>query len=353
MIVGDIGGCKELMPVVDILITRGHKITWIVDSKGKAKETLEKAKIAFLADNDEVYASAQPDLVLIGTSATACGTQNLWTDRFKGKCNVVWYEDLYGTGEVVAVRGCIGPDTLITIDEVARDIASKAWIQAHVVVGGKPTYGNTLTTLIPRRAELRESLRFQMKLEHSHDTPIVTYVSMGESTERIWAHLLALGQAFDRGEKVIVRLHPKLKPSFSSLKAHAACCLGNNLLDTSTIDDTTNVILGSDLVVTDYGGDAPYQAALAGIPVIMTMFPDCAEALKTRGYPHGIPPLLYAGACWGARDANDMEVLATGIRKAPLTANARVREMVQPFLPLLNPDAANTIANIVESCFDR
>lgn len=355
LVVGDIGACKELIPVAELLTLRKHTITWVVDPKGKAGDVLEKAKINFLTHNDRMLNFTNftnLDLVLVGTSVTACETQNQWTDYLKRKCHIVWYEDLYGTGEVVSVRGCLGPDTFITIDEVAQKIAATVWRDSKVVVGGKPTYGNTLATLIQRRRDLRRSLRFQLNLEKLPDTPIVTYASMGESVPRVQAHIRALGQAFDRGEKVIVRLHPKLKTSFEVLMKEADNCLGDDLIDSSMIEDTTSVIVGSDMVVSDFGGDAPYQAALAGIPVIMTMFPDCSETLKIRGYPNGVPPLLHAGACWGARDANDMEVLAAGLKKAPLAASARVRETIKPFTPLLNSDAAGRIVDIVESCFN-
>lgn len=334
----------------------------MADPEGKAVHILQEQNIPFSLDSDDLLTEARPDLVLVGTSATAYFAQNRWTARYtdfftiQSNVPVVWYEDIYGTGEILQVHSCHTPGKIIVIDDFARVIVRERWKELwsmdDVEVGGKPTYSETLAPLIAKRESLRTSLRSKLHLEHSNETPIVTYASMGESPERVVAHIRAIGQAFDRGEKVIVRLHPKLRQSFENLMKEAENCLGEDLLDTSMITDTVSVILGSDLIITDYGGDAPYQATLAEIPVIMTMFPDCTEALKLRGYSNGVPPLLYAGACWGARDANDMEILATGIRGAPIAAKALIREKIRPFLPLLAPNAAGTIADIVESCFN-
>lgn len=351
--IGDIGGFKELVPVADLLRERGCATIWTVDPKGRAEDLMTRGGIEFLRHEEGLPSKLMPvpNLVLVGTSATACGAQIAWTNHFKGKRPVVWYEDLYGTGEVKVARQCTSPNVIITIDEVSRGIAAHVWPDTHVLVGGKPTYGEKLVHLIQRKENLRESLRSKLA---SHNPPplLVTYASGGESVDRVLAHIRALSQAFDHSERIALRFHPKLSESFDLLNDTASQWLSEKLIDTSAITDTTEVILGSDIVVADYAGDPPYQAALAEIPVIMTLFPDCTEALIARGYQNGVPPLLQARACWGARTADDMEVIAEGIMNKPLPARAMVKEGVKPFESLLAQNAAIKIADIIENCLN-
>lgn len=348
--VGDIGACKELLPVATLLQRDGFEIVWVADEHGKAQDLLKKEQLPFvLGEPTDV---SHPDLVVIGTSATARGAQLSWScfARTQKHVPLIWYEDLYGTAAVsLGNGGAWEPHTLIVIDDIAHQIASTLVGPARVLVGGKPTYSNDQLSELNRSST---QIRIRTKL-CLHDEFLISYISSGENPRRVSDHIGDLYPALggDSSQKVIIRLHPKLAGEAAALMEQARNLFDNQLLDGSTITDTLDVILASDLVITDYCGDAPYQAALAGIPIIMTLFPDCEEKMRQRGYINGVPPLLMAGACWGARNPDDLEVLATGIRQAPDAAKASIKRNIKPFLPLTQKGAARKIANIVKSHF--
>ncbi len=338
--VGDIGACKELLPVATLLKKENYSIVWVADPQGKAQTLLTREHIPFITGEP---IQQEPNLVLVGTSATARGAQISWSNFARQKnVPLVWYEDVYGTAAVSLGSGP-EPDTLIVIDKSADQIASTRMKSAKVLVGGKPTYEDLRSPA--HRIKLANAGRKKLGLQENEC--ITSFISSGENSERVRAHIQALYPAL-KGNKVIIRLHPKLAGEAAALMEQACNLFGNQLLESSS-SDTLEVIFASDLVITDYSGDAPYQAALGNIPVIMTLFPDCQEQMEKRGYINSVPPLLAAGACWGARTPYDLEILTKGINRAPLAALNAIEQNIKPFLPLTQQGGARRIANIVKS----
>jgi hypothetical protein len=358
VVVGDIGGCKELLPVVKILEQRGHTIAWHADSSGRAgTDVLTKAGIPFdnLIPGDHTICDI-PDLILVGTSATATRSQSFWTDFGNQKTiPVIWFEDLYGTAQVGSANKSSTPDTIIVIDDVAAQIAKNARPSVNIFIGGKPTYGS-LHNRLAGVFEERKQVRKYIGITAPDGTPVnhflTTYVSMGEDPDRVEKHIRAIGYAVQcekpKDLRIALRFHPKLKAHFEKFNALAQEHVGDHLVDTTVVSDTLAMIVASDVVIADYGGDAPYQAALLGKPVIVTMFPECSDKLVARGYPNGIPPILRAGGAIAVTDKHWLSIVLKGALHSLAPEFGVWREVINLLNPLIEPGASERIADIIE-----
>lgn len=339
VVVGDMGGCKELLGAVKILEERGVKCLWYCDPLGKAVDVLNKNNIAFEArlpnDNDAV------DVILIGTSDTAHFLQRAWTNFGHEKnIKVFWMEDLYGCAEHKAVMSD-SPDVLLVIDETAKKIAQSVRPDTPTVVVGKPTFGH-LAHKLQFQSEVRREVRSELNL--TEEAFLHTYASGGISL-RVKAQMKMIVEHLDlwRGVVFAPRLHPKLPESLrEKLWKEAEAVLGSRLIDARSLD-ITGLVMSSDVLLSDWGCTESYVGVLANVPVGLMMFPEDSR-LNECGYLNATPPLLMTGSAEAITDAQAFDNFGFMIDSPKEAVKRR-----EPYLSLLQPGAEINIADAVLS----
>ncbi len=338
VVVGDIGGCKELLGAVKLLEERGVKCLWFCDPRGKAVDVLNKNSIAFEqrlpnSDKDAV------NTILIGTSATAHFLQRAWTNYGHEKnIKVFWMEDLYGTGERQAVAED-SPDVMLVIDETAKRIAQNVRPNTPTVVVGKPSFGD-LALKLQRQSEIRQKVRNELNLWYAS---LCTYTSGGEVPLRAEAQTEMLIRQLDLWPGVVFapRFHPKLPESLrEKLYKEAEQAFGSRTVDARNVD-ITELVMSSDVLFSDWGCTESYVGVLARVPVGLMMFPEDPR-LNDCGYQNATPPLLMTGS---ANNIVDEEAFDEFSFMRDITDEVIKRR--KPYLPLLQPGAAINIADTV------
>ena len=212
VVFGDIGSAKEMVPVLKVLEERGIKVSYVADPKGKAAtDVLGKAGIPYEtkepADSDTRDLDAY-DLILVGTSATANSFQVAWTKYAREKnIPVLWIEDLYGTGSRKNSQ-IVSPDTMLVVDEVAKQIAKTVRPNLDVRVVGKPTFGALPDEV--GAVSIRNKVREKLGLTESEF--LVTVGFGGDPAERALTQLpqiISALEAYEDSLTVAWRFHPK------------------------------------------------------------------------------------------------------------------------------------------------
>ena len=349
-VVGDLGSAKEMIPVAVELEKRDILVKWFADPKGKAgSDLLAKKNISF---SDREPMTDKPDLILVGTSASANGLQVAWT-KFgrERKIPVGWLEDLWGTGERLNSRE-VDPDFMLVNDEVAAQIAKNVRPNLETIVVGKATFEN-LAPLVKNANEIRARTRQALDV---HDEEIlVTYWSGGEKPDRVQAHLEAILQEMiflsNYSMALAARLHPKLPEAFKEQCGKMMRDSGVKILESGPINPA-ELNIASNGVVADWSGTEGYAAMLVGTPVGITMFPEDADRLNSVGYSLGVPPLIMANA---ATSLNKREsVIEYFIKLIAISQNDRLDLSYEvdgrdKFVSLLVPGASSRIADAVMS----
>jgi len=349
IIVGDLGSARELLLAEKEIISRDARIKWFVSAGGKAGDLLTKDKIVFRGRGPD--ASDCPDLLLIGTGATAYQAQIEWTKW--GRANnvpVLWLEDLWGCGEHSVVRG-VSPDAMLVNDGVAAEIARTIRPDLETVAVGKATF-EPLAEVEKNATEIRRRVRKELGVNMAD---FLVLYSSGGSPDRAAEHLQALAkipnQSYGLRHNFVFapRLHPKLpddkKPHLSKFVARG----DKRAVDACRIP-LEELIVSSEAVVADWGCTEGYKSVLLKVPTIVTLFPDDANDAERRtdvGYPGGIPPLIKTGSAIAVRSAEDLRDGLWEISHlywAVIQAMAKNRE---PYIHLLRPGASARVADAV------
>lgn len=353
VVVGDIGSAKDLVSAGEELAEYGHLIKWIADPKGKAaSDVLTKKGIIFESRSSPI-ATDRPEIILIGTSASAVEAQIAWTQYGHEKSiPVIWYEDLWGTGEREATIG-VNPDIMLVIDETAEKIAKTVRPNLKTKVVGKPTY-EQLNNFIAKTPEIRRKIHDELKVRPLNF--LVSYWSSGEDPSRAKTHLNILKElsAID-GHQIILapRLHPKLAEDIKK-ELWDICRSGQCIVVDAQSVPQEELIIASDAVIADWSGDAGYKSILLNVPVLITLFPDDTEKRVKCGYPDGDPPHVASGAVPPAYCGTDIsEFLQTCIVFDNLDSTAfhrALQKLYEPHLDLLKPGSVKRICQAVEEC---
>lgn len=355
-VVGDIGGAKEILPVVQILQGKyGAAVKWFVDSSPKAKagtEVLDKAEIPY--ERRDPKHSDYPKVIVVGTSATAVESQIDWTRYgIENNIPVIWVEDLHGTGSVKNVRG-VSPDLMVVVDEIASRCANAIRPSLKTSVLGKPSFAN-LPVLIEKAPEIRAVVRKELGLgEYAF---LVHCMFGGEPQERAWTQVMELERrtytirmclSMARNVFVMCRFHPK-HPDVEELRERTASVLGTRFIDGARVKDAQHAVIASDFLFSEYSANDQFTGLLAGVPVGTLLFPyDCGWRIE-RGYPEGVPPILIGREEWGVASIEKMSELVCLAVKNHEFVKETTENRAKPFRTLLEPGAAERIADVVKS----
>ena len=345
IVVGDIGSAKELVPAAGELVKRGADVSWFADPQGKAASAvLAKGKIDFFSRGPQE--DDHPDVILIGTSASAIDFQIAWTRFGKDKgVLVIWLEDLWGTGEREGTR-IVDPDVMLVNNQAALEIALSVRPTMRVIPVGKPTF-EALPEFARRAAEISAAIRSRHGITDADF--LVTYWSGGEKADRAEEHVRALsiqGEFCGRRHHFAPRLHPKLPDTVRGKLWFLAQAGSAKAVDASA-EVPEELILISDAVVAEWSVTEGYKAALLGIPTVITMFPPDAERLAAASYPDALPPLVRSLAAEAAYAPDALVRILDRMAGDPSAARKQLAMFRKPFLRLLEPGAALRIAEAV------
>lgn len=348
---GDIGGCTETLPALEILNRREFAIEAILSQGGKAESVLNVAGAAAgvpVLSGDRLNGHI-PDAIVVGTSATAIDAQLAWTDwgRRHG-IPVIWVEDLYGCAEREAVRGCGGPNVLCVIDEAAAAIARNGWPLAKIAVCGKPSF-ERVGALLAQQDTIRAQVR--SKLDVNPRERLLTWFSGGERPDEEIMTLIEGIEPLQKyaGLRIAVRVHPKIPEQMLEVVRCRITAWSNRFrIDPLAVRavDADELTIASDIVVGSWGGTQCYVAVLARAACISTHFGPAEERLAV-GYPDGLSPVVAARAAMAAMTPAEIvarvgDVLCGCGEGAHIEAVRNV-----PFRPLIAPGAAARIADAI------
>lgn len=362
---GDIGGTKEVIPAAAELMARGVSVEWFIDPNGKggpdvlakpevltklgvtAKAYPEWGRAGVAYETREPNENDCPDLIMVGTSATAAYAQIKWTNFGKKHgIPVLWVEDLHGTGSRKALHD-VWPDAMCVIDEAAQSIAQTVRRGLTTHVTGKPSFEN-LSDLISRKAEICTKVREELKLAETDF--FVTWLFGGEPAARSNTQLDYFEDSLSEHTYPGVfnlRFHPKHPDSKSGLQ-HARFEKMNEIkkVDGRPIKDVQEVVLASDMLLADWGNTDALTALLGGVPVVTILFPEDTVRRVDAGYPEGVPPVLQMNPWWGVTSVGDMQDRIWRVYTDPKDYTAVTAHRAVPFQKLLEKGAAARIADV-------
>lgn len=375
VVVGDLGGAKEVVPIAKELERRGATVRYFLDSSPKAKagDVLMKAGVSY--ETRDPNAEDKFDVILAGTSATANGAQVKWTEwGWANRIKVVWMEDLHGTGSRANSRS-VTPDFMLVIDEMAARIAEKVRPGLRTIVVGKPTFSDPKE--LPRLEDgpaIRAKIRAEFELDDNRFLIVAGFG--GDPAERSETQLqmildklsklfpqdlfrwapdcmnLDVVEYFLHTCTVIAwRFHPK-HPSANELweKAESACAAeGIRTVDARKVD-MNHLTIAADLCIADWGNTNQLAAVLHGTPVATMMFPEDSRLVDIYP-PDGVPPVVATDSGWGvifieqlARLIAQTYSAGPGLQMRDYTRNVRGKT----FASLLQPGVAERAANLIE-----
>lgn len=308
VVTGDIGCTRELIATAKPFAEKGVNLSWFCDPEGKGEKSLREAGIFDFRDRQpSPQYDHSFDAILCGTSATAAGLQVAWTSFGEDyDIPVIWFEDLWGTGEGSRVREAL-PDAMLVIDQAAAEIVWRVRPGVHVTVVGKPTFGNlpTKEEFLILRARIREELRIL-----PHD--FLTTISFGgEPPERAEAQLTKILEENPiLHNKVAWRFHPK-HPNAAGLWERAVAS------DIPFVDarkvELEKLYFASNAVVADWGNTDAAKAVLYGIPTATLLFPDDTATRIAAGFPDGVPPIVGPHIMYGPTSPERLAILLESI----------------------------------------
>lgn len=347
VVVGDIGGAVELVPAVKELHDRGIEVEWIVDPLGQGWVVLDREAIAYGVAGATGYEVGQVfgyDLVLVGTSATAVQAQIEWTRRAQtGAIPVLWYEDLWGTGERPVVHG-VTPDVMLVVDQVAGQIAQRARPALATVVVGKPTFEELSAFDEPRIFETRQRLRRQAGV--SDDVFLLVYWGAGDPA-RVTIHLSVLRELPRVGSRPVTlapRLHPKMpghREAWQLVFEGPAAMINLPAVPALELNCAADAVFG------EFGGTQTYAAALVGTLPIIAMWPDNREKRLACGFPDGDPPLIDQAIGAGAESPRGLVAVLEAVAAGDVCRSDIFRRGREIFCEAIRPGAAGRIAETV------
>jgi hypothetical protein len=343
-VVGDIGSTKELVLASREILPEEMAVDWYVDQKGKAQGLLQDGGIEF-----ETIAGgkrrewSQYGAVVVGTSATAYTAQKQVTQQAKeADVPVVWYEDLWGTGERPEVKD-VSPDKMFVIDKEAVEIARSARPEIEVEVVGKPSFASLVHFTNVRVGEVRRTLR--ERLEIPQDQMVVTVWTGGDRT-RVVKQLQALFAIHEIMMDIVViyRLHPKL-PGREGVQEFIGDRRGALL--NADGEDPMALSCASDMVIGDWGNTPCYMAPLVGTPTFMMLWPDDEQRRIETGFVDGIPPLLRTKVGGALRSYEVTEAVLRVIRGGVRLRQPTLDRARESFGDLVEPGAARRLADAI------
>ena len=359
-VVGDIGGTKEVKPAIEALqrMMPGVQVKWFVDPSPRAAggtNVLDPTGIKY--ERRMPSADDNADLLVYGASATAYEAQVEWTKWAKAlNIPVVGVNDFYGTSNLPQVQ--VGsPDIMCVLDEQDAAITRVARPGVEVAICGKPSFVQDIGPLLTRKNEIRAEVRGRLGIA---DDEIMVLVLPGSEVESFSAHLEAVRQLTRLlGKKLVFvsRAHPKLlkleegkrcvEQEVAELSVNAAQGV-RVIADSVQVEkNLAQVVLASDLMLCTWGSTDQFTAALAGIPVILFLFPDDLAKRKATGYIDGQPPLIRANAGWGAETPEQLLEQVNRVLSDPASAKEFVRTGALAFQPLIQSGAAERIAQVI------
>jgi len=149
-------------------------------------------------------------------------------------------------------------------------------------------------------------------------------------------------------------MHPKF-PDKAKIELFKLALDSNpNSKDTSCWEKPDELIIASDINISECSSNIAYISAIFGIPPIMCLFPsdglDGKQERIDKGYKDGLPPLVVTKAGWGARNEKHLKVILSSIMNHEDKMKERVRKNSKVFRPLLeNTGAAERIVDVVEN----
>ncbi|OHA39264.1 MAG: hypothetical protein A3G03_00400 [Candidatus Taylorbacteria bacterium RIFCSPLOWO2_12_FULL_44_15c] len=353
-VAGDIGGAKETKLAIDALqrMMPDVQVKWFVDPSPRAQageKVLNPVGISY--ERRMPSADDRADLLVYGASATAFEAQVEWA-KWAGSQNIpaIGVNDFYST-----INRHPAPSTVITaLDEQDAAITRSVRTDVEVVVVGKPSFAQSVRPLIARKNEIRAEVRSKLDIM---DNEFMILVSPGSEVEIFSAHLEAVRQTAEKlqSRKVVFvpRAHPKLlalaegkqcaEQKVAELSANAKVIADS----ADVVKDLAQVVLASDLMLCTWGSTDQFTAALAGIPVVLFLFPDESAKRKTTGYIDGVPPLIRAHAGWGAATPKQLTEQVDDVLFDPVSARKSVETGAVAFQPLIRPGAAERIAQVI------
>ena len=275
VVVGDIGGTNAVIPVIERLISAGHEVTIVADKEGKGRLSLKHPCIVYC---DSWLARQEiPDLVLIGTSATACEAQMVITCTFKDECPIVWLEDFWGTASVPAVKD-ITPDYMFVLDQ-----DSSRREGCETVATGNPAFDRLAGwDVMTTRVKVRKNLGIP------EDEKIVTFFGPGHEEKYPFRILEAMAILIPAAHAAGATFVPLFHPKDTVMSAGFAQMMTGWRFTKIRLDvrrqenDMNRLVAASDLVVS-INGTALLVACLLRIPALSVIGPQSAASLKSRG----------------------------------------------------------------------
>ncbi|MBI2024421.1 hypothetical protein HYT00_03485 [Candidatus Giovannonibacteria bacterium] len=357
IVVGDLGSAADLVPVAQELEARKIGVQWLADPNGKARtDVLEKKDISYEMLLSSECQGPLPKVILCGTSSGYADLQVSWTLFGKAQSiPVLWYEDLWGTGEQENERGA-DPDVMLVLDDIAAKIALNIRPNIATTVVGKPTFGKipAFEEIPAIRARIRE------KLGLTESDFLVSWGFQGEPAKMAVAHvgeILRSGLKLDDGMIVAWRLHPKHLRRDELWEVLTKT--GIRYVEEARSVDLLELYLSSNAVIVPWGATDGYKAVLRGIPTITPMFPSGEQAKKlydfddlesriSSGFINGMPPLLMGNnEWWGATSLRNILYLLRLIREREDVCRKGTLERSLSFKGLEEPGAASRIADVV------
>lgn len=339
-IVGDIGATKDLIPAARELKKLSCKVTWSVDPAGKGHNLLSAENIPY-GERDASLEAGNYDVIVIGTSATAVEEQIEWTKQGKkAGTPVIWYEDLWGTGQRPATRS-VNPDVMLTVGKTASGIARHVRPNIQVQAVGKPSF-EEITYYHSRIDETRERIRGELGIKN--DDIVVLYWGGGEQ-DRVKLHLEALmgiEEVYSRRVIHLPRLHPKM-PGRDEAWSHLQTL--SNIIDAHDVDEVS-LNCAADVVMGEFGSTQTYVAAMLGTHPIIALWPDNLKKREACGFVKGVPPQIENRVAAGVRSREDiMNCLFMWVTNA----NRQVlrHRALQIFGDAIQPGAAKRIAEAI------
>ena len=357
-VVGDIGGTKEVKPAIEALqkIIPDVQVKWFVDPSPRAAggtNVLDPAGIKY--ERRMPSPDDRTDLLVYGASATAYEAQVEWTKWAKAlNVPVVGVNDFYGTINLPQVQS-VSPDIMCVLDEQDADITRAVRPGVRTVVCGKPSFAQDIGPLLARKNEIRAEVRGRLGIA---DDEIMVLVSPGSEVASFSAHLDAVKQVAEKlqGKKLVFvpRAHPKFLASpegsqCSEQKIAELVATGAGVIaDSAQVEkNLVQVVLASDLMICTWGSTDQFTAALAGIPVVLFLFPDDLAKRKVTGYIDGVPPLIRANAGWAAETPERLMERVDRVLSDPVSAGEFVKTGATVFQPLIRLGAAGRIAQVM------
>jgi len=347
VVVGDIGGANELMPVVDRLKGGNHLIAWFVDEKGKARSVLQQAAIP-ISSCDPGKDAGRFDVIVVGTSATAVDAQIEWTRAgLEKKVPVVWYEDLWGAAGKVVKE--VSPNHLLVVDGLAAEIARRVRPDLKCTDVGKPTFARLGEFTAERVAEVRHQLRSELRVPSG--AFLLVYWSGGDET-RVREHLEMLAAVKEEVGRTTPemdfrcapRLHPKLAGR-DGFWGGAGTSLGRSLIDARD-NDPLFLNAAADIVLGEFGGTQTYTAAAMGVLPLIALSPFNEDDRRQCGYLKGVPPLMSKDIAVGVHNAYDVSEQVRRVA-AMTTRNGFRRKATEMLSQAMKPGADERIAEAI------